>query len=80
MYKDNRSELLRLGRDTDAHERPGALVGRDAHLAASLHRLSKVPRLFDVSGTRRTPRGEILKGACVQLFAYLFFEQTTPQQ
>ncbi len=77
MYKDNgEHQLLGRRRDADAHERPGALVGGYANFAAPFHGLSKIPRLFDVSGTSRAPRGEIFKSASVQFFAYFFFKQT----
>jgi hypothetical protein len=50
MYKDSK-ELLGRRRDAYAHEFSGALVGCHANFTAPLHRLSKIPRLFDVSGT-----------------------------
>jgi hypothetical protein len=72
-------ELLGRRRDADAHERPCALVGGYANFAAPFHGLSKIPRLFDVSGASRAPRGEIFKSASVQFFADFFFKQTAGQ-
>lgn len=69
-----RESSLRRRWDADAHERSSALVGCDANFTASLHCLSKVPGLFDVSGSGRAPRGKILEGARIQLLTDLFLE------